>query len=79
MMVLSSECQGFNDDWRGRKIESITAFMIPVTYGTIIPIRCVGGYGKLSGPDAVTCIANTTFHGLDDVSCLGEYLITSFR
>ena len=57
-----------------RNIENTTELKIPVLYGTVIPVRCFGP--KLSGPDAVTCIENTTFHGLDEVVCC-KYMITS--
>ena len=76
-MLLSSECKMFEDDWANRKIENTTALNSPVLHGTVIPIQCVGGFEKLSGPDAVNCIENTTFYGLDDVICSGEYTTTS--
>ena len=64
----------FEADWIKRKIENTTELKIPVSYGSVIPIRCVSGYEKLSGPDAVTCLQNTTFYGLDDVACQSESL-----
>ena len=75
-VCLSSECIGFEDDWKQKKMENTTELKTPVTYGTAITIRCTTGYKKLSGPDAVTCIENTTFYGLDDVKCYSEYTIT---
>ena len=46
-----------------------TELKTTVTYGTVIPIKCVNGYNRTSGPDVVTCIEKTTFSGLDDVFC----------
>ena len=69
----SSECNGFEADWKWRKMNT-SEVKIPVSYGTVIPIHCFDGYQKLSGPGAVTCIQNTTFYGLDNISCVGEYL-----
>ena len=63
-------------DWKRRKIENTTELKLPVSYGDRIPVRCVHGYQKLSGPHAVTCIGDT-FYGLDDVVCYGEYEIIS--
>ena len=77
MICACSECKGFQDDWMLKNIDK-TALESPVTYGTEIPIRCIGGFEKLSGPEAVTCIEGTTFFGLDDaddLSCPSEYMI----
>ena len=70
----------FEADWMKRKIENTTELKIPVSYGAVIPVRCVCGYEKLSGPDAVTCIENTTFYGIDDIVCYGnrKCMITSY-
>ena len=57
----SSECDGFEDGWKRKKIENATELKTPVTYGAIIPVRCVPGYQKISGPDAVICIETLTF------------------
>ena len=43
----SSECKDFKDDWMRRNIENVTELIFPVTSGTVIPIRCVGGYVPL--------------------------------
>ena len=59
----------FEADWIKRKIENTTELKSPLSYGDVIPIQCVSGYEKLSGPDIVTCLQNTTFYGLDDVIC----------
>ena len=67
----------FEADWINRKIENATDLKITVAYGTVIPIRCVSGYEKLSGPDVVICIENTTFCGLDDILCIGKCMIIS--
>ena len=75
-VCISSECKSFEADWKRRKIENTTTLKTPVTYATVISIRCVGGFEKLSGPDAVTCMENTSFYGLDDVKCHSKYLIT---
>ena len=74
----SSECKDFQDDWKQRKI-NIGGLKIPVIFGTVLSIRCEVGYEKLSGSDAVTCLENTTFDGLNDVSCLCEYSLTGSR
>ena len=68
-VLSSSECKMFQDDWMNRKIENATKLDIPIAYGNVIPIRCVDGYLKLTGPDAVTCSENTTFIGLDYIVC----------
>ena len=66
-------------DWKRGKIENTTELKLPVSYGARIPVRCVHGYQKLSGPHAVTCIRDT-FYGLDEVACYGEYeIISPFR
>ena len=57
-------------------IENTTELNTTVSYGAVIHIRCVFGFEKLSGPDNITCIQNTSFYGLDDVTCQREYLIT---
>ena len=59
----------FEADWIERKIENTTELKSPLSYGDVIPIRCVSGYEKLSGPNNVTCLQKTTFYGLDDVIC----------
>ena len=69
----------FEADWKRRKIENTTELKLPVSYGARIPVRCVHGYQKLSGPHAVTCIGDT-FYGLDEVVCYSEYeIISPFR
>ena len=69
----------FEADWKRRKIENTTELKLPVSHGARIPVRCVDGYQKLSGPHAVTCIGDT-FYGLDEVVCYGEYeIISPFR
>ena len=72
----SSESNGFEDDWKRKKIENTTELKTPVTYGAVVPVRCVTGYQKISGPDVVTCIESTNFYELDDVKCHSEYKIT---
>ena len=66
----------FEADWKRRKIENTTELKLPVSYGARIPVRCVDGYQKLSGPHAVTCIGDT-FYGLEKVVCYSEYEIIS--
>ena len=73
-MLSSSVCKMFEADWIKRKIENTTELKIPISYRSLTPIRCVSGYVKLSGLDAVTCLQNTTFYGLDDVACQSETL-----
>ena len=72
-MTSFSECEGFEAEWKQRNVENVTVIKVPVRYGTAIPIKCVGGYGKLSGPDVVTCLDDTTFAGLDNIRCCSEY------
>ena len=76
--TLSSECKMFEADWTKRKIENVTELKILILHGTEIPIRCASGYEKSSGPDAVTCLQNTLFTGLDDIRCnqSGKHMIT---
>ena len=62
-------------DWIKRKIENTTELKFPVTAITVIPIRCADGYMK-SGSDAVICLQNTTFYGVDDVLCFSKCMIT---
>ena len=50
----------FEADWIKRKLENTTKLKIPVSYGDVIPIRCVSGY------------ENTTFYGLDNVTCYSK-------
>ena len=71
-MFTSSECKMFEADWMKRKIENATELKIPVSSGTVVPIRCVLGYQQLSGPDAVTCTTSATFSGLEDVVCYSK-------
>ena len=76
--TLFSECKMFEADWTKRKIENATQLIIPILHGDEIPIRCASGYEKSSGPDAVTCLQNTSFTGLDDIQCnqSGKHMIT---
>ena len=53
-MTSSSECEGFEAEWKQRNIENVTNIQIPVRYGAVIPIKCVDGSEKLSGPDVIT-------------------------
>ena len=76
-LFSSSECKGFEDNWKKRNIENTTSFKIPLTAGAVLQIRCVGEYEKLSRPDAVTCFEDITFYGLNDVICCSKYAITS--
>ena len=69
IVLSSSECKRFEVDWTKRKIENATEMKTPILHGTEIQIRCVNGYEKLSGPDTVTCLHNTSFTGLDDILC----------
>ena len=68
----------FEADWIKRKIENATELKIPILHGTKIPIRCVCGYEKSSGPNAVTCLEKAAFIGLDDIRCCesGKQVIT---
>ena len=69
--LLFSECDGFESESKRRKIENVNQLK---SHGTVIQIECVDGYDKLSGPDAVTCLDDNTFPGLDDVFCSSEYM-----
>ena len=62
-------CTGIDDQWSRQLVENVTDLSFPVSSGDVIPVKCVSGYEKFSGPDTVTCDQDTTYIGLENITC----------
>ena len=69
-----SECKESQPNWKEKKIDNITTIPSPLESGTRIPFACIDGY-HLSEIITITCLYNSTFAGLDAVSCNRKYTL----